>query len=145
MSIHTTTRRQPLTTARVNGHLVLIRQATRADEAGVVTVGLTVRLSLDDVAVALFGYNASPAELADPERVRALVADAVLNGGCLQLDLDRADAAALVDPAPVPGSERAEAAAHWALCREGAAAVFTSSSPAPQRAARVVVGGGVVR
>jgi len=141
MSIHTTTHRQPLTTARVNGHPVLIRQATRAEEAGVVTVGLTVTLSLDHAAVALYGYDASPAELADPERVRALVADAVLNGGCLQLDLDRADTAALADPAPVPGSERAEQAAHWAACRQGAAAVFAS---APQWG-RVVVGRGVLR
>ena len=107
----------PLTTAQVNGAPVLIRQALPVTEPGVVTVGVAVRLSLDDVAAALVAYNASPAELADPDQVRALVADAVLNMGCLQLDEDRCAAA---DAAP--GSELA---AHVALCRDRAAEVFT--------------------
>jgi len=117
----------PLTTAQVNGAPVLIRQALPVTEPGVVTVGVAVRLSLDDVAAALVAYNASPAELADPDQVRALVADAVLNMGCLQLDEDRCATAGAA-----PGSEQA---AHVALCRDRAAAVFAS------RRNRVVAGG----
>ena len=119
----------PLTTAQVNGAPVLIRQALPVTEPGVVTVGVAVRLSLDDVAAALVAYNASPAELGDPEQVRALVADAVLNMGCLQLDEDRCAAAGAA-----PGSELA---AHLALCRDRAATVFAS------RRDRVVAGGGL--
>jgi len=126
----------PLTTAQVNGAPVLIRRALRhqVTEPGVVTVGVAVRLSLEDVAAVLFGYNASPAELADPDQVRALVADAVLNGGCLQLDIERADTAALQDTAP-----DCEESAYLALCRDRAATVF-ASSPASRRD-RVVAGG----
>jgi len=98
-------------------------------------VGVAVRLSLEDVAAVLFGYNASPAELADPDQVRALVADAVLNGGCLQLDIERADTAALQDTAP-----DCEESAYLALCRDQAAAVFASTSPATQT---VLAGGGL--
>ena len=117
----------PLTTAQVNGAPVLIRQALPVTEPGVVTVGVAVRLSLDDVAAALVAYNASPAELADPDQVRALVADAVLNMGCLQLDEDRCATAGAA-----PGCEQAS---HVALCRDRAAAVFAS------RRNRVVAGG----
>ena len=108
---------------------MLIRRALPVTGAGVVTVGVAVSLSLDDVAAALVAYNASPADLADPEQVRALVADAVLNMGCLQLDEDRC---ATADAAP--GSELA---AHVALCRDRAATVFAS------RRDRVVAGGGL--
>ena len=129
MGTQTTTQQtgSPLTTARVNGAPVLIRQALPVTGAGVVTVGVAVSLSLDDVAAALVAYNASPAELGDPEQVRALVADAVLNMGCLQLDEDRCAAADAV-----PSSEQA---AHVALCRDRAAAVFASQRD------RVVAGG----
>ena len=135
MGTQTTTQQtgSPLTTARVNGAPVLIRRALPVTGAGVVTVGVAVSLSLDDVAAALVAYNASPAELGDPEQVRALVADAVLNMGCLQLDEDRCAAA---DAAP--GSELA---AHVALCRDWAAAVFASTSPATQ----TVLAGGALR
>ena len=133
MSTQTTTQQtsslEPPTAAQVNDHPVLIRQALphRGAEARVVTVGLTVSLSLEDVTAALVAYNASPAELADPDQVRALVADAVLNMGCLQLDEDRCAAADAV-----PGSEQG---AHVALCRDRAAAVFASQRD------RVVAGG----
>ena len=142
MSTPTTTQQTgsplPLTTAQVNGAPVLIRRALRhqVTEPGVVTVGVAVRLSLEDVAAVLFGYNASPAELADPDQVRALVADAVLNGGCLQLDIERADTAALQDTAP-----DCEESAYLALCRDQAAAVFASTSPATQ----TVLAGGALR
>ena len=131
MGTQTTTQQtsSPLTTARVNGAPVLIRQALPVTGTGVVTVGVAVSLSLDDVAAALVAYNASPAELGDPEQVRALVADAVLNMGCLQLDEDRCAAAGAA-----PGSELA---AHLALCRDRAATVFAS------RRDRVVAGGGL--
>ena len=129
MGTQTTTQQtgSPLTTAQVNGAPVLIRQALPVTGTGVVTVGVAVSLSLDDVAAALVAYNASPAELGDPEQVRALVADAVLNMGCLQLDEDRCAAAGAA-----PGGELA---AHLALCRDRAATVFAS------RRDRVVAGG----
>ena len=123
MNTQTTTQQtgslEPPTAAQVNGHPVLIRQALphRGAEAGVVTVGVAVSLSLEDVTAALVAYNASPAELADPEQVRALVADAVLNMGCLQLDEDRCATAGAA-----PGSEQAT---YVALCRDQAAEVFT--------------------
>ena len=138
MNTQTTTQQtgslEPPTTAQVNGHPVLIRQALphRGAEAGVVTVGVAVSLSLEDVTAALVAYNASPTELADPDQVRNLVADAVLNMGCLQLDEDRCAAASAA-----PGSELA---AHVALCRDRAAAVFASTSPASRRD-RAVAGG----
>lgn len=127
MSTHTPARELapcPLTTVQVNDRPVSVRQALDrpAPEAAAVTVGLAVTLSVDHAAAALYGYNATPDELADPERVHALVAEAVLNGGCLELDVQRADTAALP-----PASEEA---AYLALCRDAAAAVFTAPVPA---------------
>ena len=83
-----------------------------------------MRLSLDQVAAALYGYSAEPDELTDPECVRSLVAEAVLNGGCQDLGIRHADTAAMQ-----PGSERA---AYLGRCRDAAAAVIEPTSGGPQ-------------
>lgn len=132
---------QEFTTAQLNGHPVAVRQThrrwTAADyppgtaegeeyEPVAVTVVAPVRLSLDDVAAALFGWlwddGGTAEELADDAMVRSLIAETVINDGSGQLEELRCSVGAQ--------TLDAEQAAYLAYCRERAAAVFT---PRPER------------
>ncbi len=124
---------EEVTTARLNGHPVMVHQAHRrwnaADyqigapeddqhEAVVLTVTAPVRLSLDDATAVLVDWNLSSEELADDDTVRYLVAGTVVNCGCFRIEELRCQLgeAALDD----------EGMAYVAYCKERVAAVFAA-------------------
>ncbi len=122
-----------LTTVQLNGHPVVVHQAHRvgpdttivgqASGPTLLTVTAQVALTLDGVAAALFDWLAQGTvreDLADDDCVRELLAESVLNLGCVQLAAARRTAAyaAIVDH---------EAAGLLAYRRQRAAAVFGPS------------------
>jgi hypothetical protein len=133
---------EEVTTARLNGHPVMVHQAHRrwnaADyaigapesdqhEAVLLTVTAPVHLSLDDATAVLVDWNLSIAELADDDTVRYLVAGTVVNCGCFRIEELRCQLgeAALDD----------DGAAYVAYCKERVATVF-AAPVAPAQPAR---------
>lgn len=75
----------------VNGQTVQLQPAhrTAAQDAPIVTVHAAIELTYEEVTALLYdwiAYGGDLAELADDERIRALVAESVVNGGCMQVD-----------------------------------------------------------
>jgi len=119
---------EEMTTARVNGCAVAVGLSHRygSGRTGVlVTVMAPVRLSLEQAAAALYrvGFNTTDEDLADDDTVRLLVAEAVVNLGCCELDAAQEEAR---DAAAAGGAD----AAFLALCRARVAAVFADPDPA---------------
>ncbi len=115
-------------TARVNGCAVPVCLSHRygSGRNGVlVTVTAPVRLSLEQAAAALYhaGMNNTDEDLADDDTVRELVAEAVVNGGCCELNAAQMEAR---DATATGGAD----AAFLARCRARVAAVFTAPDPA---------------
>lgn len=114
--------REQLITAEVNGDPVGVRQSHRGCrgshegyEGTLVTVTASVYLSADDVAAVLFYWASEglPGELFDDDGVvREMVAEAVINCGCGQIDGVRSRVSEAVN------------SSFWAYCQQRATAVF---------------------
>jgi len=134
-----------LTTAQLNEHSITARQAHRrwaaaddvlgapgsdAHEPVLVTVTAPVRLSLEDVAAALFDWGMPEEEVADDEYLRLLVAETVINGGGARIEelRCRLGEKTLTD----------DEAAYLAYCRARAASVF--AAPGVPAACRQLLG-----
>lgn len=137
---------QEFTTVELDGCPVRVRQAhrrwTAADyvlsapepeeyEPVAVTVRAPVGLSLEDVVAVLVAWDWPVEELAEDATVRWLVAEAVMNGGCLHIEERRCR---LGEQTP-----DAEQAAYVSYCRQRAAAVFGATA-APGAAPAVAPG-----
>ena len=96
---------EQMTTAQLNDHAVPVHQVHRRWTASdyvlgapecdgyepvVVTVTAPIGLSVEDVAAVLFDWNVPYEDLADDHIVRDLIAEAVVNWGCRQLEELRA-------------------------------------------------------
>jgi hypothetical protein len=118
-----------LTTVQLNGEPVAVYRPADQCAPALVTVAARVTLTLDEVAAVLFEFTwslAQPMEdLADDARVRVLVAEAVVNWGCDELDEVRRNVTAAV-------ASSGEAAELLAQCRNRASAVFAPTG-APTR------------
>lgn len=138
---------EQVTTAQLNGHAVSVHQVhrrwTAADyvlgaperegyEPVVVTVTAPIGLSVEDVAAVLFNWNVPYEDLADDHIVRDLIAEAVVNWGCRQLEELRAR---LGERTNLTGED----SAYLAYCRQRATAVFAPCATARQDRALVGV------
>lgn len=112
---------EPVVTARVKGHPVRIRQSLRhrAGEAPTVRLGFMVCLSVEDVTTRLLACNPTYEELTDDATLRELVAETVLNRGCLIIEDWRHDLRNTPRYALDEGKD-----AYAEFCRSRAVAVF---------------------
>lgn len=87
MTQHTLQRLSPAT---VNGHTIHLQHSHRPTlDPPLVTVAATVELTHEEVTAVLFDWIDNGGhldELHDDNRVRLLVAESVINGGCLRVD-----------------------------------------------------------
>jgi hypothetical protein len=131
-----------MTTAQLNGHPVPVHQVHRRWTASdyvlgapemdgyepvVVTVTAPIGLSVEDVAAVLFDWNVPYEDLADDHIVRDLIAEAVVNWGCRQLEELRARLGERTNLT-------SEDSAYLAYCRQRATAVFAPCTTVPGRA-----------
>lgn len=104
----------------VNGHTVNLRLSHRpTPDPTLVTISSTVTLTTEEVAAVLFEWISNGGyytELDDDARVRLLIAESAINGGCLHVDELR-DAAT-----PMHNLEL------WGQCEQRAREVFEGAT-----------------